>query len=82
MVTIEENSVAAGAGSAVNEFLNREAFVIEILNLGVPDTFIHQDTPGKMLAACGLDENGILQSIRDRVSSLELKKLDPSLRSG
>ncbi len=82
VVTIEENSVAAGAGSAVNEFLNREAFVIEILNLGVPDTFIHQDTPGKMLAACGLDENWILQSIRDRVSSLELKKLDPSLRSG
>jgi 1-deoxy-D-xylulose-5-phosphate synthase len=81
IVTIEENSISGGAGSAVNEYLNQAGFVIEILNLGVPDKFISQDKPGGMLAACGLDEAGILASIHVRISNLGLK-LDSSSLSG
>lgn len=68
LVTVEENSVMAGAGSAINEYLARADLSTPTLNLGVPDNFIHQDKPGNMLAFCGLDSVGILQSIKTRLN--------------
>lgn len=62
-VTVEEHAVMAGAGSAVNEFLAQAQIVKAILNLGLPDTFLHQATHQQMLQACGLDGSGILASI-------------------
>jgi 1-deoxy-D-xylulose-5-phosphate synthase len=64
VVTVEENVLAGGAGSAVNEVLMTAALPVRILNLGIPDRFIdHGDHP-LQLAECGLDADGILQSIR------------------
>jgi 1-deoxy-D-xylulose-5-phosphate synthase len=63
IVTLEENSVLAGAGSAVNEYLASIEVNTPIMNLGVPDTFVHQDLPDNMLRACGLDSDSILRSI-------------------
>lgn len=40
IVTIEENTVMGGAGSAVNEFLLASNYQIPVLNLGLPDTFL------------------------------------------
>ncbi|MFT6750682.1 MAG: 1-deoxy-D-xylulose-5-phosphate synthase [Candidatus Azotimanducaceae bacterium] len=71
IVTIEENSVLAGAGSGVSEFLHGQGLVVDILHLGVPDRFISQDKPDNMLAECGLNVDGILESIRNRVSEYE-----------
>ena len=68
LVTVEENSVMAGAGSAINEYLARADLSIPTLNLGVPDNFIHQDKPDNMLAVCGLDSDGILRSIKARLN--------------
>lgn len=62
-VTVEEHAVMAGAGSAVNEFLAQAKIVKPILNLGLPDEFLHQATHQQMLADCGLDAHGILASI-------------------
>ncbi|MEQ1310330.1 1-deoxy-D-xylulose-5-phosphate synthase [Acinetobacter sp. XH1639] len=62
-VTVEEHAVMAGAGSAVNEFLAQAKIVKPILNLGLPDEFLHQATHQQMLADCGLDTHGILASI-------------------
>lgn len=62
-VTVEEHAVMAGAGSAVNEFLAQAKIVKPILNLGLPDEFLHQATHQQMLADCGLDAKGILLSI-------------------
>ncbi|RZG83946.1 1-deoxy-D-xylulose-5-phosphate synthase [Acinetobacter venetianus] len=62
-VTVEEHAVMAGAGSAVNEFLAQAQIVKAILNLGLPDTFLHQATHQQMLQDCGLDSLGILASI-------------------
>ncbi|ENV07338.1 1-deoxy-D-xylulose-5-phosphate synthase [Acinetobacter sp. CIP 102637] len=62
-VTVEEHAVMAGAGSAVNEFLARAKIIKPILNLGLPDTFLHQATHQQMLIDCGLDAKGILLSI-------------------
>ena len=62
-VTVEEHAVMAGAGSAVNEFLALAKIIKPILNLGLPDTFLHQATHQQMLIDCGLDAKGILLSI-------------------
>lgn len=62
-VTVEEHAVMAGAGSAVNEFLAHARILKPIVNLGLPDTFLHQATHQQMLADCGLDGQGIFASI-------------------
>jgi 1-deoxy-D-xylulose-5-phosphate synthase len=62
-VTIEENVIAGGAGSAVNEFLAKEKILKPVLNLGLPDEFVEQGTREELLSDCGLDSGGILTSI-------------------
>jgi 1-deoxy-D-xylulose-5-phosphate synthase len=59
LVTVEENVVAGGAGSAVTEFLARNQVLLPVLNLGLPDHFVEQGSREECLAACGLDEAGI-----------------------
>lgn len=63
IVTLEENTIHGGAGSAVNEFFARQGRLVPILNLGLPDVFLEHGNPDKMLAACGLDSKGIKQAI-------------------
>ncbi|MFX9999640.1 1-deoxy-D-xylulose-5-phosphate synthase [Acinetobacter baumannii] len=62
-VTVEEHAIMGGAGSAVNEFMAQEQIVKPIINLGLPDSFLHQATHNQMLQDCGLDAKGILNSI-------------------
>jgi 1-deoxy-D-xylulose-5-phosphate synthase len=69
LVTVEENTVQGGAGSAVAECLNAYGVVSPLLHLGLPDNFIEQGDPAKLLANCGLDAAGIEQAIRQRVST-------------
>ncbi len=71
IVTVEENSIMAGAGSAINEFLSADGISIPILNLGIPDTFISHDSPENMLESCGLDQKGMLRSIRLRLNDTD-----------
>lgn len=71
LVTVEENSVMGGAGSAVGEFLAKQNLLIPLLQLGLPDTYIEHALPSKMLAECGLDEIGIEASILNRLTQLE-----------
>ncbi|MBP9590822.1 MAG: 1-deoxy-D-xylulose-5-phosphate synthase [Steroidobacteraceae bacterium] len=63
VVTIEENAVAGGAGSAVGECL--AAFGIErtLHHIGLPDRFLEHGTRDESLAAAGLDTAGIAQRI-------------------
>ena len=63
LVTIEDNAVQGGAGSAVNEFLLARGIRRLVLNLGLPDRFITHGTREELLAECGLDARGILDSI-------------------
>ena len=70
LVTIEENVIAGGAGSAVNEVIHNHQINLEVLNLGVPDSFIRQDKPTSMLQECLLDDEGILGSIERRLTRL------------
>lgn len=71
-VTVEEHAVMAGAGSAVNEFMAQDNIVKPIVNLGLPDQFLQQATHTEMLHDCGLDEQGIYQSIVETCITLGL----------
>lgn len=67
LVTIEDNALAGGAGSAVNEYLLASGEHTDILNLGYPDSFVVQGTQAEMLSTWGLDAEGILNSIQNRL---------------
>jgi 1-deoxy-D-xylulose-5-phosphate synthase len=69
LVTIEENVVQGGAGSAVNELLAQAALPVPILNLGLPDRFIDQASSAEQLQECGLDATGILHAVNERLAA-------------
>ena len=68
LVTVEENCLSGGAGSAVAEELQSAGLVKPLLQLGLPDTFIEHGAPEALLANCGLDAKGIQASIEKRLS--------------
>jgi 1-deoxy-D-xylulose-5-phosphate synthase len=63
LVTVDENAVAGGAGSAVNECLAAHDVQVSVLNLGLPDRFIEHGGRGDMLREAGLDSDGILNAV-------------------
>ena len=73
LVTVEENAVAGGAGSAIAEFLAERGLTNARLHLGLPDRYLPHDNHELQLAACGLDAGGIQRSIR-----AALDRLDPA----
>ena len=68
LVTIEENTIMGGAGSAVLESLESKGIMVSVLQLGLPDTFIDQGDPIQMLVDCGRDKVGIIKAIRNKLS--------------
>lgn len=64
LITLEENAIAGGAGSGVNELLMRMRCKVPVLNIGLPDEFIPQGTQQEIRADYGLCAEGILQTIR------------------
>lgn len=70
LVTIEENVISGGAGSGVNELLQRLGSSAHVLNLGLPDRFLDHGRPQELLSACGLDTRGILASVQEHLTHL------------
>jgi 1-deoxy-D-xylulose-5-phosphate synthase len=68
LVTIEENAIMGGAGSAVGEHLAATNCRTPILNLGLSDTFIEHGKVPQMLADEGLDADGIIRAVRTRLA--------------
>jgi 1-deoxy-D-xylulose-5-phosphate synthase len=64
LVTIEDNAIAGGAGSAVNEYVISQGKAIKLLNLGLPDQFIKHGTQEEVLKELGLDGNGFIDKIK------------------
>ncbi|MCG9031459.1 1-deoxy-D-xylulose-5-phosphate synthase [Laribacter hongkongensis] len=67
LVTVEENVVMGGAGSAVLETLAAAGITVPVLNLGLPDHYVEHGDPALLLADCGLDAAGIVRSVRQRL---------------
>jgi len=65
-VTLEDNAVAGGAGSAVAEFLSAQGIVMPILHLGLPDAWLEHMSREQMLASVGLDVAGIKAAVLKR----------------
>ena len=68
LVTVEDNAIAGGAGSAVNEAVAALRLNYRLLNLGLPDHFIRHGSQEQLYAELGLDSAGLLNSIRNFVS--------------
>jgi len=64
IVTLEEATIAGGAGSACAECIAAEGLAVRVLRLGLPDEFVQHGDRMKLLEMCGLDAAGILESIR------------------
>lgn len=64
-VTIEDNAIMGGAGSAVNEYVLSQQLAVKVLNIGLPDSFIMQGTQQQMYAELGLDSTGIVNKTQD-----------------
>lgn len=72
LVTLEENTIQGGAGSGVAELLAAKGITTPLLNLGLPDRFVEHAKPDEMLSECGLDKEGILASIEQRLNTAPL----------
>ncbi|WOX04562.1 1-deoxy-D-xylulose-5-phosphate synthase [Microbulbifer pacificus] len=70
LVTLEENTIAGGAGSAVAEYLNRRVTPVPLLQLGLPDKIIEHGKHQKLLEEIGLDAKGIEEQIRTRIDAM------------
>jgi 1-deoxy-D-xylulose-5-phosphate synthase len=68
LVTVEENTIMGGAGSAVLESLENKGITASVLQLGLPDIFIDQGDPAQMLVDCGRDKVGIIKAIKKKLS--------------
>lgn len=69
LVTLEDNAVMGGAGSAVNEYVNAQGHQIAVMNMGLPDAYIDHAQREEQLVACGLDAANLVIRIRDRLES-------------
>ena len=68
LVTLEDNIVAGGFGSAVNERLHAWGLKTDVLNLGVPDRFIEQGSVSQQMADCGLDVESVAAAVMERLN--------------
>jgi len=64
IITIEENTCIGGAGSGVAEFLISIGSNVAIKILGLPDKFLDHGVHKQMLADCGLDAKGIIDTVK------------------
>jgi 1-deoxy-D-xylulose-5-phosphate synthase len=62
-VTIEDNAIMGGAGSAVNEFVLQQQLPVQVLNIGLPDSFIKHGSQQQLYAELGLDGAGIRRQL-------------------
>ena len=69
LVTIEDGCIMGGAGSAVLEVLEAHQIERQVLQLGLPDSFIEHGDPARLYQMQGLDADGIAASIRKRFAA-------------
>ena len=70
LITIEENTVSGGAGSAVNESLHKQNIQLPVLNIGLPNNYGEHGERNELLAECQLDVDGIRQQINEYLEEI------------
>ncbi len=74
IITVEENVIQGGAGSAVTEVISSYGIEKRVINYGLPDRLIQHGTRDDMLKDAGLDYDGILSFILGQINGPEQKK--------
>ena len=69
IITIEDGSLAGGAGSAVMEYYQEKHACYKIKSFGIPDTFIEHASRDEMIDMAGLSTNKLKKSIQDWLQS-------------
>ena len=67
IITLEENALKGGAGSAVNEFINEQSLDIKAFNIGLPDFNIEHGSREELLQEAGLDVDSLYQTIKQHL---------------
>ncbi|PTB88653.1 1-deoxy-D-xylulose-5-phosphate synthase, partial [Pseudidiomarina aestuarii] len=70
LVSVEDNAIAGGAGSAIAEYLQAQQINLPLLQCGLPDSFIKHGTQDEIRAELGLDSAGLLKRIQERVAKM------------
>ena len=70
LVTVEDNVVAGGAGSGINELVLAADVSVQILNIGLPDRYIEHGAHEDCLAEAGLDVHGIQEQVDARLKGI------------
>ncbi len=66
LVTIEDNALIGGAGSAVSQCLHQHGLTTALLSLGLPDQFVPHGSQEELLSLLGLDADGIIESVNNQ----------------
>lgn len=74
IITIEDNALAGGMGSAVIEFMADNGYQSRVKRLGIPDRFIEQGSLDELYADCGYDIEAIKQAIRHVHKEMHVKQ--------
>ena len=82
IVTVEDNVVMGGAGSAVNEVLAEHQISIPVLNLGLPDYYQEHGSREELLSEAGLDSESIVSRIREIYPLRDCEATGPHVVSG
>jgi 1-deoxy-D-xylulose-5-phosphate synthase len=74
LVTVEDNVIAGGAGSAISECLAKHRITVPVFMHGLPDNFLEHGSREEQLAHCRLDVAGIIESIETFQAQLSKPK--------
>jgi 1-deoxy-D-xylulose-5-phosphate synthase len=75
IITLEDNAIQGGFGSAINELLIQSANNDVMLHrIGIPDKFIEQGTPAELYEQIGLDVNGIVTAVKNKYKLIKTPK--------
>lgn len=72
IITIEDNVISGGAGSAVNEYINEKGYQINVTNFGIPDKFISHGSQAELYKEIGLDKKSLefkINEIYNRIAN-------------
>ncbi len=72
-ISLEENAVAGGAGTAVSEWMSQNGLVLPLAQIGLPDRFIEHASRPQILADAGLDEASIRKQVLDAIKRFGLR---------
>ena len=81
IITLEDNSISGGAGSAVNEYLNSQAIQMPVINLGIPDKYVEHASREEQLEEIGLTGEGIVKTISEFKQGIYAEFLNQDIKN-